>query len=394
MKPTRIQARSGIVDKPLPNLWDRCLADRPRRQDASLGLRRCCGRATAEVLRGTVAVLLLVCGLGPVRAAEKKTPLPPKEYVEQHVFDEQSGQWVRTPDPVPGTEDGDLDIARQWMAREDYKTASKILDAWIKTYGPDSPRYPEALYLKGSAYLERGWYGIAQDCYKELLDNYPGSEYAEKALWGRYRVAEQFLAGERRHIWGGLFWIRDYEAGLETMDDFVLNYADTPLAELGQMAKADYYFAQGEFELAEDSYATFAQEYPKSRWQPRALLRSAESALASFPGIKFDDASLVEAKERFEHFAKLYPAAAEEQGVSVILEGIDATRADKTYDIAQFYERTKHPNAARFYYRSILRKWPDTPAAARARGRLAALGEPEVASPVAVSPPPNEGVAR
>ncbi len=315
-------------------------------------------------------------GLSVASKSFGDTPVPPKGYAEQHTYDEKTRQWVRTPDPIPGTEDGDLDIARQWMALEDYKTASGILKGWLKSYGPESLRYPEALYLRATAYLERGRYRAAHDTYQSLLNDFPGSDYAERALWGQFRVAEQYLAGKRRRAWGGLLRIRDYDGGIEIMDDLVVNYSDTPLAELAQMAKADYYFARGEFELAEDEYATFAREYPLSRWHPRALLRSAQAALASFPGIKFDDAGLIEANERFRQFRRSYPAAAEEHGVTVVLDQIAATRADKTYDIARFYEKTGQPKAARFYYRAIVRNWPDTPAAAQANGRLAALGDP------------------
>jgi len=304
-----------------------------------------------------------------------ETPVPPKKHAERITYDPQAG-WIRTPEPTPGTEDGDLDIARQWAAREDYKTALKVLEPWIKTYGVDSPRYPEALYLKGTAHLELGDYRSARDAYQALLNDFPGSDYAEQALSGQFRVAEQYLAGKRRSAWWGLLRVRDYDAGIEIMDDLIVNYSDTPLAELAQMAKAEYYFSRSEFELAEEQYAIFARDYPRSRWHPRALLKSAEAALASFPGVQFDDAGLLEARERFLQFLRLYPAAAEQQGVAVILEQIAATRADKTYEIASFYEKTGHPSAARFYYRAAAGRWPDTPAAAQARGRLAVLGEP------------------
>jgi len=270
-----------------------------------------------------------------------------------------------------------------------------ILKKWFKAYGPESPRYPEALYLKATAYLGKGDYRGAHDTFQSLLNDFPGSPFAEQALWGNFRVAEQYLAGRRRRAWGGLLWIKDRDAGIGIMDDFVANYSDTPLAEPAQMSKADYYFTRGEFELAEDEYATFAREFPKSRWHPRALLRSAQAALASFPGIKFDDSGLIEARERFTQFQRLYPGAAEQHGVPVVLEQIEATRADKTFDIAKFYEKTGQPNAARFYYRVILKNWPETPAAAQARGKLAALGEPpppieaETVTPSAAFAPPG-----
>ena len=158
------------------------------------------------------------------------------------------------------------------------------------------------------------------------------------------------------------------------MDDMVVNYADTPYAEQAQLAKANYYYERGEFETAQEEYARFARDYPHSRFQAKALLWSAYSALASFPGIKFDDAPLLEAEERFHEFLRGYQAQGEQMGVPVLLDEIASTRADKTYDIAAFYERTKATNAARYYYRATMQRWPDTPAAAKAKGRLAALG--------------------
>jgi outer membrane protein assembly factor BamD (BamD/ComL family) len=53
-----------------------------------------------------------------------------------------------------------------------------------------------------------------------------------------------------------------------------------------------------------------------------------------------------------------------------------ATRADKTLDIGKFYQKTEKFQAARFYYREIIIRWPKTPAALEARNRLAAIGEP------------------
>jgi outer membrane protein assembly factor BamD (BamD/ComL family) len=75
----------------------------------------------------------------------------------------------------------------QAMAREEYADAFKRLLAWIKQYGGQAPRYPEALYLRGTAELETGDYRAAHDSYKALLNDFPGSVYAEQALPGEFR---------------------------------------------------------------------------------------------------------------------------------------------------------------------------------------------------------------
>ena len=56
------------------------------------------------------------------------------------------------------------------------------------------------------------------------------------------------------------------------------------------------------------------------------------------------------------------------------LEGIRELRAAKDLDIGRWYERTRQPGAAEFYYRQLLADWPDTLAAAEARQCLRALG--------------------
>ncbi len=332
------------------------------------------GRRAGWSLPAAAGLLLTACLIAQAAPADEIPP-PARQRAERLTFDPDLNRWVAAPEPIPGTEDGDLDIVRQYTAIEDFKTALKAIERWVDVYGETAPRYPEALYLEGTAHLGLGDYRTASETFQTLLNDFPGSPYAERALSAQFRVAEQYLAGKRRKAMWGLLRIKDREGGIKILDDLVVNYSDTPLAEQAQLAKANYYYERGEFEMAEDEYARFARDFPRSRYQPKALLWSAYAALASFPGILFDDAPLIEAEERFGQFTRSYPAHAEQLDVPVFLEQISATRADKTCAIAQFYERTRQPNAARFYYRAAIRRWPDTPAAAEARGRLVALGE-------------------
>lgn len=301
-------------------------------------------------------------------------PVRKDRFVETWTFDPKTGAWIEQPPPEPGTENGDLDLARQALAREEYKNAAQLAQAWIKTYGGSAERYPEALYVSATAQFELGDYRAAHDAYKALLNDFPGSTYAEQALSAEFRLAEQYLAGQKRKAWGGLLRIRDYDEGIKIMDDIIANHSGTELAELAIKTKADYYYTQGDFELAQDEYARLARDYSRGRYEPYALLRSAESALASFAGVKFDDAGLIEAEERFRQFDQRYPQIAEAKQVPVILDQIRTTRAQKEYETASFYERTHKKSAAVFYYHSTIKNWPGTTWSAQAEARLAKLG--------------------
>ena len=98
------------------------------------------------------------------------------------------------------------------------------------------------------------------------------------------------------------------------------------------------------------------------------------AAEAAFPGIKFDDKPLVEADERYRQLLATFPGFAEHENVPQRVDGIHQERAEKDLDIAHWYERTRQPGAAEFYYRQILKEYSDTLAAADARTRLRALG--------------------
>jgi len=309
-------------------------------------------------------------------AGASAAPPDKPRYVETWTFDPQTGHWIEQPPPVPGTEHGDLDLARQALARQEFKEAHKRAEAWIKTFGGAAERYPEALYIKATAALELGDYREAHDSYQSLLAEFPGSIYAERALAADFRIGEQYLDGKKRKAWKGLLRVRDYDEGIKIMDAMIANHADTELAEYALKTKADYYFRRGEFELAEEEYARLARDYPRSRYEPYAALRSAESALASFPGVKFDDAGLIEAEERFTQFQLRYPQLAEAKQVPVILDQIRTIRAQKEFETARFYERTHKPATAAFYYRSTVKNWPGTTWAAQAEAKLVTMNLP------------------
>ena len=81
--------------------------------------------------------------------------------------------------------------------------------------------------------------------------------------------------------------------------------------------------------------------------------------------------------------------------VDLVLEQINNSQAEKAYVVAEYYERVKQPNAAKIYYESLVRRWPDTTWGALARDRLAVMGylAPADAAEGATAPPPEPGTS-
>jgi len=314
---------------------------------------------------GCLLASLLACWAAlPVGAQEQ-------QYRERQVLDPQTDEWV---DQAPATQPGpadDLGQARAWLAQNKPGKARKLLNNWIKQ-NPDDERHYEALFLLGETYFESRDFWKAAEQYQTVAENSSGDLF-HQANRRCVDAARAFLSGQKRIFWR-VFRVPAYDDGVEILDRVWERAPGTRLGELALKLKADYYFDHGDVDLAQDEYASLAKQYPSGKYVQLASLRTAEAAEAAFPGVKFDDRPLVEAETRYQQVQAAFPAYAERESVAQRLEGIRQQRADKDLDIARWYERTKQPGAAEFYYRLVLRDWPNTPAASEARNRLRAIG--------------------
>jgi outer membrane protein assembly factor BamD (BamD/ComL family) len=321
---------------------------------------------------------IVMAGLvAPLRADE---PLDRREKLE---YDSDSGRWVEEAPPEPGTPSGDLRLARAAFSRQEHRRALKAARKWIRRYGEANEFYPEAMLLECRSMIALRDYYKAYRKLNEFLNEYAGTQYANEAITQEFIIAEVFLSGTRRKFLG-LRILKADDLALKILDDLSASYRDQEIAELATWTKANYYFRTGDFPIAEQEYNYLIQEFPRSRYVRPAMLLSARSALASFAGVRFDEAPLIEAEERFRQYLQLYPGSAEQEAVGTTLEQIAEQRAEKELTVGKYYQKTGHRDAALFYYRSTMRNWPDTIAAVHAADRLTALGElPAPGAPVA-----------
>lgn len=318
-------------------------------------------------LRVLVSVsLALVLAELSLRAQEQK-------YRERQVLDPDTETWVdqAPPEPNAAVTGDELDQARRFLATGKPGKARTLLKRWLKQ-PPDEERVNEATFLLGETYFESRDFWKALKQYEVVAENASG-ELFDLGNQRSMDVARAFLSGQKRIVWGFLR-LPAYAEGVDILDKVWERIPGTRLGELALKIKADYYYKNGDMELAQDEYHNLVQQYPSGRFIQLAMLRSAEAAEASFPGIRFDDQPLVEADERYHQVLATFPPFAEREDVPQRIEGIRQQRAEKDLDIARWYERTKQPSAAEFYYRLILKDWPDSLAAADARTRLRALG--------------------
>lgn len=294
-----------------------------------------------------------------------------EQYRERQVLDPQSDEWMEEPVVEETGPGGELNRARGLLAEGRADEARSQLKQWVRRY-PDHERYAEAEFLLGETYFEKKDFYTAYEHYEIAADNSSG-ELFYKALRRAMDVARAFMAGQKRLIWRFLP-LPAYDDGVEILGRVWERVPGTRMGEEALKLKADFRYERGDMELAQEEYANLAREYPSGRYVQMAMLRAAEAAEAAFPGVQFDDRPLLNAEERYRQVRDTFPHYAEREQVDARLAAIRQKRAEKDLEVARWYERTGQRGAAEFYYRLIVREWPDTLAESVARSRLRALG--------------------
>jgi outer membrane protein assembly factor BamD (BamD/ComL family) len=298
-------------------------------------------------------------------------------------YEPQQKEWVEQAPPLEGTADGDLYAIQVQIHDGHYRRALTAVNRFVKTYGKADPAYPEALIAKAEALIGLKDYGKAHVVLQAYLGEFGGMTLTAEALRLEFVIAEAYLSGVKRKVWL-VFRASGEDLAYQILDEISSDHPESPMAELAVKTKADHLFKVGEHALAELEYARVLKDYPRSRYHQFSLGRSAESALASFEGVEYDEAALVEAEERYNDYRRRYQSHADREGVGLILDSIHEMRAEKDYLIGQYYERTDHPGSAVFYYQGVRKGFPETIAAAKATSRLELLG---VLEPVAAVAP-------
>ncbi len=301
-------------------------------------------------------VFLFIFGIGLFLAAASVC------FSETLVLNEQD-QWQSIND-LPE----DLAVIQEYLDRGKAKKANKTAKKWIKN-NPDSPYMDQALFLKAQAQFDRKLYYQSFLDLEDLLNEYGTSKLFVPALEKEVEIAKLFLAGKKRKVWGFIPASARTEA-IEILDIVAEHWPGSELAATALMIQADYYFQKDRFTEAQQTYQVVVDQYSKSQYYQTALRLNAESSHAIYQGYYYDGSSLEDARFRYLQYQARFPEDAARIGVDQRLTRIHWQQAQKEYKIADFYRRTKKYNSAKYYCQSIMKRWPDTEWAQKAREML------------------------
>ncbi|MEQ9103688.1 MAG: tetratricopeptide repeat protein [Rhodothermales bacterium] len=151
--------------------------------------------------------------------------------------------YQETSETVPYRSDARLRLADSYFALKRYAEA-------VRVYGQmaaDGDDY--ALYQIGQAYSNAGDAFEAISTFRQLLTDYPDSEWQEES---RYQLGYLYFLGQ------------EYELAISTWEELIADFPRDPLAAKAQYGIGDAWFNAGETEAAVRAYQQVLTGYPGS----------------------------------------------------------------------------------------------------------------------------------
>lgn len=273
----------------------------------------------------------------------------------------------------------------------------------------DNPLREDALfYMAESRYQQQKFPG-AGDAYLRLLNAYPSSRHMDTAtrrmfaiagLWMELKVTdsgdivpasyepdgktEPPKIHEQDHVDRPSFinltdgkrpGIDIEGRALELLKSIWLHDPTGPLADDALMLTASHQLRVGHHADAKETYRLLREEYPNSPHFKDAFILGSYVTQASYLGSDYDGKSLVEARNlkatALRIFNELTPE--ERSRLQTELNKIDEAAVKRDYDRALFYMKKQKYNAVVIYCTEIIRNYPNSEYAGKAKQLMADL---------------------
>jgi len=290
-----------------------------------------------------------------------------------------------------------LAAGKQLRERKEYGRAAEYFTA-IKQRHPESVEDEEASYLLADTKRLERYGGSSFKAYEDFAKRYPNSRYSVAAAEGEFLLGKAYF---ERDLWGILFFKPDPSVGARVMEHMQVSYRNHARADDALMLAGDFFVKKRRWQDALVFYRRLLQQYPRSKFVLRARFQHARAQWEMNEGADYDERLLTDARRAFRDFIAAVDAegrsadlAEQVAAAEAYVRRIDDRMSRKFYRIGRFYERTKHPGSALFYYNHCLTRYPDSEYAKRCAKRAEALrAKGIVEQPGAAAAAPEDGDA-
>jgi TolA-binding protein len=283
------------------------------------------------------------------------------------IWTPKSGKWVNPKNLPKDNPKEQFAYAKSFFDDHKYEPAKREFRKLLKAY-PKSAEAAESQYYLGLTEEKLGKLYEAYQAYQMVIDKYPFSERIQEIIELEYKIAEKFMAGEKRKALGVTLPVEN--PAIEIFGKVVENSTYGVLAPKAQYKLGLVLKGLMRYYEAEEAFNKVVSRYSDSEWSTAAKFQIASCRASLSKGFAYDQGSAQEAKEQFEQFVKEHPDAVLSLDAERNISQIREKEAEASYNSAAFYEKQKAFDSAKIYYNSIISDYPQSPWAAKAAARL------------------------
>jgi outer membrane protein assembly factor BamD (BamD/ComL family) len=242
---------------------------------------------------------------------------------------------------------------------------------------PLSRRAPEARFRQGELLQEEGRIKDSFDAYQELLVRYNSSNLYTKALDRQAAMAQSAAEGQVKTSFLGLKSKLSNEKVVEMLEKVSANAPRSPTASKAEFTIGQLWESQQNSSGSSKAIAAYRDlviEFPDSKEAPEAQFRIGKILLEEARRGNQDQANLDRARESLQDYLRQYPGHSKNGEARQLLANLGGEDVQRSYNVAEFYERKGDTESAKFYYEEVLRKAKSGELHDKAKARLAALG--------------------
>ncbi|MCC9644783.1 tetratricopeptide repeat protein [Rhodopirellula sp. JC740] len=269
--------------------------------------------------------------------------------------------------------------------KKDFAKAAKLF-ARAADAQPESALAQDAMFMQAESLFFSDQLPDAADVYERLNKEFPNNRHVDQAAARAFSISQYWIDTEKATSddWFKLNLFDASRPRLDTeghavrvLDQIRYDNPTGRLADDATMAAAVEYMRQGEFEMADEFLTDLRETFPESDHFFNAHLMGIRCKLEVFAGPKYSGLMLEEADKLVRQTRERFPDRLQDPETSEMVARAAAEvafrRAEKLNDRAIYREKRSEYGAARVHYQKILRDYPSTPFADRARERLEAI---------------------
>lgn len=252
--------------------------------------------------------------------------------------------------------------------------ALKLYDKTATRY-PFAPSAPTARYRQAQLLEQQGDIVKSFEAYDQFLSRFQGSNLYTTALNRQIAMAQSAADGDVKQSMLGLKTRLSLEKTVEMLGKVRDNAPKSPAASKAQFTIGRLYEGKKKSKEAITAYRKVVEDQPGSAEAPESLFRVGVILTAEADRGNQNQANIDLAREAFNDYLIQYPGHSRNVEARKLIANLGGRDLQKSYDIAEFYQKTGKLEAAKVYYRDIMKTAKSGPLYDKSKAHLKELGE-------------------